>query len=88
MKRNQNFILRTIAGESILVPTGPATKDFNGLFSLNPVAEFIWNHIDEAGDTEKLIRLVLEEFDVDEETARTDVEGLIKELKLLHFVEE
>lgn len=88
MKRNKNFILRKIAGESIIVPTGEATKTFNGLFSPNRVATFIWEHIEEVADTEEMTRLVLEHFDVDEETARTDVEGFIRELKLVGFVEE
>ena len=88
MKRNKNFILRKIAGESIIVPTGEATKKFNGLFSPKRVATFVWEHIEEVADTEEMIRLVLEHFDVDEETARTDVEGLIRELILMGFVEE
>ena len=88
MKRNKNFILRKIAGESIIVPTGEATIKFNGLFSPNRVATFVWEHIEEVADTEEMIRLVLEHFDVDEETARTDVEGLIRELILMGFVEE
>ena len=50
MKRNKNFILRKIAGESIIVPTGEATKKFNGLFSPNRVATFVWEHIDEVAD--------------------------------------
>lgn len=88
MKRNKNFILRKIAGESVIVPTGGATQKFNGLFSPNRVATFVWEHIEEVADTEEMVRLVLEHFDVDEETARTDVKGFIGELKLVGFVEE
>ena len=88
MRRNKNFILRKVAGESIIVPTGEATKKFNGLFSPNRVATFIWEHIEEVDDTEEMVQLVLEHFDVDEETARTDVERLIRELKLVGFLEE
>lgn len=88
MKRNENFILRKIAGESIIVPVGEATQKFNGLFSLNRVATFVWEHIEEVGDIEEMVQLVLEHFDVDETTARTDVEGFISELKLVGFIEE
>ena len=88
MKRNKDFILRKIAGESIIVPTGEATKKFNGLFSPNQTATFVWEHIEEVADTEEMIQLVLEHFDVNEETARTDIEGLIGELKLMGFVKE
>ncbi|WP_455543007.1 hypothetical protein [Intestinibacter sp.] len=42
MKRNQDFILRNIAGEYIMVATGDATQAFNGMITLNDVAAFIW----------------------------------------------
>lgn len=80
--------MRKIAGESLLIPTGEATRQFNGLFSLNRVAEFIWEHIEDVKDTDEMIKLVLDQFEVDEETARTDVQGLIKEMKLTGFVVE
>ena len=63
MKRNTDFMLRDIAGEVILVPTGAATQQFNGMITLNEVAAFIWK--------------IMDEFEVDEETARTDVEGFV-----------
>lgn len=88
MKRNKDFILRNIAGESIIIPTGKTTQKFNGLFSPNQTATFIWEHIEEVADIEEMIKLVLDNFDVDEETARTDVEGLINEMKLVGFVED
>ncbi len=88
MKRSKNFILRKIAGESIIVPTGEATKKFNGLFSPNRVATFIWEHIEEVDGIDGMVRLVLDHFEVDEETARTDVEGLINEMKLVGFIED
>ena len=73
MNLNKNFILRNIAGESILVATGSATQDFNGMITLNEVATFILENIDECETEEVLVEKVLEEFEVDEETARSDV---------------
>ena len=48
MKRNTDFMLRDIAGEVILVPTGAATQQFNGMITLNEVAAFIWKNLDES----------------------------------------
>ena len=48
MKRNTDFMLRDIAGEVILVPTGAATQKFNGMITLNEVADFIWKNLDES----------------------------------------
>ena len=68
MKRNTDFMLRDIAGEVILVPTGAATQQFNGM---------IWKNLDESKSKEELVDKIMDEFEVDEETARTDVEGFV-----------
>ena len=72
MKRNTDFMLRDIAGEVILVPTGAATQQFNGMITLNEVAAFIWKNLDESKSKEELVDKIMDEFEVDEETARTD----------------
>ena len=41
MKTNKDFMLRKIAGESILVATGEATQRFNGMITLNEVELFV-----------------------------------------------
>ena len=42
MKKNKSFISRTIAGETILVPSEETAHDFNGMISLTDTAAFIW----------------------------------------------
>ena len=79
--------MRNIADEIILVPTGDSALEFNGLISLNKVAAFIWSHLEQVEETETLVQMVLEEFEVDEETARKDVEGLCRELRMIGFIE-
>ena len=80
MKRNEDFMLRDIAGEVVLVPTGKATQNFNGLITLNEVAAFIWKNLDEAKTREKLTEMILDEFEIDEETAKKDVNGFVQAL--------
>ena len=88
MKRNTNFILREIAGENILVATGEAAQIFNGMITLNEVASFIWKNIDECKTVDKLIASILDEFDIDEETARRDIESFTAELIRMGMVIE
>lgn len=88
MKRNTNFILREIAGENILVATGEAAQIFNGMITLNEVASFIWKNIDECKTVDKLIASILEEFDIEEETARRDIESFTAELIRMGMVIE
>lgn len=79
MNLNKDFILRNIAGESILVATGSATQDFNGMITLNEVATFILENIDECEKEEVLVEKVLKEFEIDEETARSDVREFLEQ---------
>lgn len=80
MKTNKDYILRSIAGEYILVPTGPATADFNGMINLSEVAAFVWKNFDSARDMDDLIQKVLDEYEVDEATARKDVNLFVASL--------
>ena len=82
MKVNKNYVLREIAGDYILIPTGNAVLKFNGLVTLNEVGVSIWKQL--SGDGEKnldsLVAGILEEYDVDEETAREDVSEFLNKL--------
>lgn len=73
MKTNKDYILRSIAGEYILIPTGSAATQFNGMINLSEVAAFVWEHLDSAADVEALVQMVLAEYEVDESTARQDI---------------
>lgn len=79
MKTNSDFILRKIAGENVLLPTGVATQKFNGMISLNSTAVFIWENIDKVENSDELVEKVIETFDIDKQTAKKDVEGMLKE---------
>lgn len=87
MKVNSDFVMRNIAGENILVPTGEAAEKFNGMITMNEVAAFMWQNIDEVESKEDLVKMVLNEFEVDEETATRDVENFINELSSINMIE-
>ena len=44
--KNEEVISRKIAGETILVPVRGRLADMRRIFTLNPVAEYIWHRID------------------------------------------
>ena len=87
MKRNDNYIVRKIAGETLLVPTGAASREFSGLITLNELGAFIWEHLNEARDVSALAELIAAEYDVDTETARTDAQEFLDLLAGQHMVE-
>ena len=47
MKTNYEFVKREIAGEAFLVPIGEASSVFEGIFTLNELGSFIFDHLGE-----------------------------------------
>ena len=83
MKIRKELIRREIAGDVILVPVGGTVLENNGLFALNELGAFLWDRLESAEDEESLVQAVLSEYEVDEETARTDVAAFLQKLRIL-----
>lgn len=81
MKIEKDFVLREIAGEYIIVPTGNTALDFNGLITVNEVGLFLWKILEEGTTEEELLTKTLAEYDVEEETAKRDIREFLDELK-------
>ena len=87
MKIIKEFILRDIAGECVLVPTGATTQEFNGLITMTDTAKFIWEHLESTDSFEELVNLMLEEYEIDEKTAKVDAHAFINQLIASGFVD-
>ena len=74
MKIDKNFVLREIAGEYIIIPTGRTALEFNGLITVNEVGMELWKMLQEDVTFDDLLNGILEEYDVDENAAREDIQ--------------
>lgn len=63
-----------------MVPTGPAAQDINGMIHLTETGGFIWKIYNEKNSLEEIIDAVVDEYDIDRETAEQDVYGFTKVL--------
>lgn len=87
----KNFIKRKIAGETILVPCGETTQDYNGIITVTDTAAFILDNIENVENFDELLKLILENYSIDEKTARRDAENFISQLMrsgICKFTEE
>lgn len=80
MKRIKEYIKRNIAGEIVLVPAGQTAEDFNGMITLTESGDFIWENLEEARNFNHLVELILEEYDIDKETAAQDASAFLMQL--------
>lgn len=80
MKIKSDYLLRKVADSYVVVPVGKATVDFNGMINLNETGAFLWQQLQKGADEETLLKAMLKEYEVDEETA---AEGLVSFLNKL-----
>lgn len=80
MKIDKNFVLREIADEYIIIPTGRTALEFNGLITVNEVGMELWKMLQEDVTFDDLLNGILEEYDVDENAAREDIQEFLDRL--------
>ena len=85
----KGFILRKVFDEYLVIPV-TVSGDYESYISiLNPVAEFIWRMLEQGGASfSQLLEAVLEEFNVDEETASVDIYDFLRELREKQYLIE
>lgn len=86
MKLKHEFVVREVAGETLLVPVGTATLSLNGMLVLNECGKFLWEHIPNAEAEEDLVNRLLDEYEVDRQTAAQDVKEFLETLCKLDIV--
>ena len=79
MRIKDGYLLKEVAGNYVVVPVG--NIDFDGMISLNQTGVSIWKMLETDTDFEKLLAQFLDEYDVDEETAKADLNAFIAKLK-------
>lgn len=85
MKLKDGFILRTVAGETIVLPTGGVT-DFDMMITLNDTGKFLWERLAVGAEEADLVKDLLAEYDVTEELAAQSVAAFVARLKELDFL--
>lgn len=83
MKKKLDFVLREIAGDLLLVPTGKTALDLNGMLTLNEVGGEIWKLLDEVETEEEIVDRLLKEYEVEREELQKDVREFIGRLQEL-----
>ena len=79
MKTKKGFKLRTVCGENIVVAEGIENIDFSRIISMNESSAYLWNNVQgKEFDADTLVKLILDEYDTDEATARRDIDQLLQ----------
>ena len=85
MKLKEGFLLREIAGQTVVLPTG-GDLDINMMITLNGTGAFLWEHLQEETNEAALVSALLAEYDVDEATALSAVTAFVEKLRKNDFL--
>ena len=77
MRIEKEFVLREIAGDYIIIPTGKTALEFNGLITVNEVGVSLWKMLQQDVTVEDLVKGILDEYDVEESVAREDIQEFL-----------
>lgn len=87
MKIKKGFVVREVGGEHVVVPVGEMSKVFHGMINLNETGAFLWEFFSEEHTVDEGVAALLGEYDVDEATARVDVEKFVETIEKNGFAE-
>ena len=88
MRARNGFILRHVAGEWILMPAGDRIRTFHGTLVMNELSAFVWGKLQGGAARAELLASVLEEYEIDEDTAARDLDKLLEDLAAAGVIEE
>lgn len=88
MKLAKGYITQAYQSEQLMVAMGPAARRFRGLARANATAARVIELLKTETTLEDLVEAMTSEYDVDADTARSDIEELLAQLRSIGAIEE
>lgn len=88
MRIKQGFVMRDVAGQTVIIATGEASKTFQGMIRVNGTGRTVWQGLADGLDVAGIVDKVTGEYDIDRETATADVNAFIDQMRANGFLDE
>lgn len=75
------FVVRQIAGETVAIPAGAAARALSGLLALNGSGRLLFERLQTEQTEDSLVQFLLEQYEIDEATAKSDVAEFLQTLR-------
>lgn len=73
MKIKPGYLLREVAGNTVAVPLADGSVNFNGMITLSETGALLWRKLENGATEDELVAAMMEEYDIDDATARRDI---------------
>jgi len=82
MKLKEDFMLREVAGQWLVVPLGESVINVNGIITLSESGAILWKELESGdADEDKLADALMQEYEIDHGTALESVREFLDDLK-------
>ena len=85
MKLKDGFILREVAGKTVVLPTG-GDLDLNMMITLNDTGKFLWDLLAEEKTLDEMAKAMADAYEVDFEQSKKDIEAFLEPLRSIEAV--
>lgn len=82
------FCVRKILDETIAIPTQEAAHRLSGLVSMNETGELLFQLLQTSQTKESLVKALMDNYEIDEQTAEADVTTYVAVLQENHLLED
>ena len=88
MKLKGEFVIREVAGETVVIPVGETALQLGGMVLLNQVSRVLWEQLQQGADLQSLVTAVTDQFDTTPQQAQPDIEEFLENLRKANLLEE
>lgn len=88
LKVNDQFILRNVAGDNFLIPTGRSAIEVKGLILMSESGVLLYNKLKNGCTKEELVTTLTDEYEVSDKEAAQDTDAFIEQMRQMHILLE
>lgn len=86
MKIKEGFVMREVAGRTVVIAVGQASEHFHGMINLNSTGKIIWEGVRDGLEEEAIAEKLTQQYDVSFEQASHDVHQMIQKMIAANIV--
>ncbi len=76
---NEDFLLREIAGECVLIPTGSGAEQFNGMIAVNSTFRFLWELFQTPSTIQEVLQVAKQAYSDESGALEQDIFRFVRE---------
>lgn len=81
MKIKPGYLMKKVGDDYVVVSVDSKVVNFNSMISLNESGCLLWKKLEEGCSEEDLVKVILNEYDIEEAIAKQDVEEFLANLR-------